>query len=198
MTLTGVKTKPTLRGTLVAAGPWQALIARQDRQVYPYQMGCAVRSASSGTTANTHGLGEFVQNDYFMVCNAVLYGDSSLYIPQTSKISKVTSDPSAAVDDQLTIDPAVTLAEGDFLLNLGADGASAPLSAPDYDGSLVTLYTDPVGNTANPNDYILTGQNGQFRGWIEGGYEVVDLLIADESGVPLIFIPSFQVGPEIL
>jgi hypothetical protein len=146
----------------------------------------------------THGLGEFDQLDYFIVCRPTYYGDSFLYIPDTSLISRVTSDPSAATDDELTITPALSVQSGDWLLNLGADTAGTPLTTPNYDGSDVALYSDPVGNNADANPYLLTGQGGNFQGWIEGGYYAVDLLITNPSGGLVMAMPTFNVGREIM
>lgn len=201
MSLTGIKTRPQLAGTLASLGPWASLFGRAGFRVYPFQLGCMVRSASTGTTVLTDGLGDFRQNDYLIVCSPVAYGDSTLFQPVLSKITRVTSDPTAATDDTLTISPAVAVSDGDYLLNIGADGAAAPLATPNYDGSLLTLYTDPAGNTANANDYLLTGENGHFFGWLEsaiaGSVSVVDLLIANSSGVPQLVLPLTAVGPSI-
>lgn len=198
MTLTNIKSKPLLRGTLAAAGPWQGLFAHASLRIYPFHIGCAVRLDSVTTSVYTSGLGEFLQNDYFIVCRPAYYGDSPLYVPQTSMISRVTSDPLAAVDDLLTISPALTLFQGDWLLNLGADTAANPLIAPNYDGSRIALYTDPVGNDAAGTDYMLTGQGGGFQGWIADGYAIVDLLITNPSGVPTLAIPSVPPGPGVV
>jgi hypothetical protein len=198
MTLTGSKVKPTLKGTLTQTGPWQALFAREGYRIYPYQLGCAVRSDSTGTAPLTYGMGDFITNDYLMRCIPTYYGDSFLYIPQTSSISRVTNDPSSETDDTLDLSQALTLVQEDYLLNLGADGASSPLSAPDFDGSRVTLYTDPAGVNTSPNPYLLTAQNGNFNGWVSNDYEVVDLLITNADGVPQLVWPHVTVGREII
>jgi hypothetical protein len=126
------------------------------------------------------------------------YGDAYLLVPQTSFISRVSSDPSTATDDTITLTAALTLNQEDYLLNLGADGASAPTSAPDYDGSLITLYSDAAGTTAATNPYLLTAQNGQFSGWVNSDYEVVDLLVTNADGVPQIVAPHQVVGREVI
>lgn len=198
MSLTGIKTKPTLRGTVAVAGPWQALFARSGYRVYPYQMGCGIRVTSTGTTLSTYGLGEFAQNDFALLCAQTSYGNGSLYIPQTSKITKVTSDPSAAADDTLTIAPAISVTKDDWLLNLSTDGAAAPLSAPDYDGSDVQIFADPAAVANAALKYLLTGRGGLFRGWVDDAYKVVDLLITDASGIPVLVMPSFELGSSIV
>jgi len=196
MSLTEIISKPLLRGTVVASGRWQAILARANRRVYPFDLGCMVRSLSTGTTVNTHGLGEFAVNDYFIVCSPVDYGDSALFIPDMGKIGRIAAV--SASDDVLTIDAALSLDSGDYLLNLGSDRAATPKTNPNFDGSPITLYTDPVGNNTNPNEYLVTGQGGWFQGWILEGYPAMDLLITDESGSPLVALPLYTPGPELI
>ena len=191
------RTLPTLRGTLAASGPWQSLFARASHRVYPYQMGCFVKSASTGTTVAVNGVGEFAAGDYVLPCSKVQYGDAYYYIPDLTRITKVTavSESSDNSSDTLTLETARSLAAGEFLLNIGADTGG---STPNYDGTDITLYTDPVGNAASSYDYFLTSQGGEFHGWITGGYEVVDLLVMNSSGTPIVVIPTYEVGPEIV
>ena len=195
MELTGVKTKAALRGPLLVPGPWQGAFARQSWRVYPYQLGCTVRKATTNGVILTYGLGEFLVDDYVLPCRPTMYGDSPFYIPQLSAITKVTVVSS--IDDELTTSPARTLAQDDLLINLGADLAATPTSAPNYDGSRVDLYTDNAGVNLNSNKYVLTGTGGQFQGWIEAGYQVVDLLITDAEGIPRLAVPFHLVGPNV-
>lgn len=194
MTLTRVKTRPVLRGTLAQASQWQSLFARQGFRVYPYQMGCMARASSTGTAVSTDGTGEFVANDYLMVCSPVEFGDGNLFAPDTSKVAKVTGVSTS--DDALTLDAALVITDGDWLLNLGPDTGT---TSPVYDGSRCVLYTDPAGVTANANKYVLTSQGGEFLGWIEDSsgfptFAVVDLLVTNPSGVPQILIPVWTLG----
>ncbi len=195
--LTGIITVPTLQGTVAVSGPWQSLFARANHRVYPMKLGCGVRDLISGSTIDTFGLGEFAQNDYILVCTRTNYGNSFLYVPDTDKITRVTSDPTAASDDELVVSPTLTVAVGDWLLNLGADGATAPLTAPDFDGGN-TLYIDAVAASTNANPYLVTGQGGHFRGWVADGVNQVDLLVNDSSGVPLIAMPGFDTGRSLV
>ena len=196
MTLTGIKTLPLLDKSLVETGPWSSLFARSGYRVYPFKMGALVRSVPVGTTVLTAGMGEFATNDYLMVCTATAFGDANLYIPNVAKVAKVTSNPSAETsEDQLVIAPALTIAAGDFLLNLGPDSGAL---TPNYDGSTLTLYTDNAGTAANSNKYLLTGTNGEFRGWLPSGTLVCDLLATNASGVPLIVIPFITLGAEVI
>lgn len=195
MALTGVKTKAALRGPLMVPGPWQGLFARQSWRVYPFHLGCTVREFSTGVTVKTYGLGEFATNDYVLPCRPTMYGDSPLYVPQLADITQVTGVSGA--DDELTISPARSLSQDDLLINLGVDTAATPLSAPNYNGSRVDLYTDNAGVNLNSNKYVLTGIGGQFQGWIEAGYQVIDLLITDAEGVPRLALPFHLVGPNV-
>lgn len=198
MTLSGKKTLPLLAGILALPGTWGALFGRSDHRLYPYQLGATVRADSTGGTIQTNGLGEFAQNDYIVVCRSVNYGGSPLFVPDTTRITRVTSDPSGAADDELTVSPALSVVAGEYLFNLGADGAAAPLSGPQYDGSSITIYEDNVGNTAAAYPYLTTGQGGTFRGWLSEGAIVADLLITDPAGVPRVVWPFYPIGPEVI
>lgn len=200
MSLTGVKTQPLLRGTLATLSQWQAFFGRAGFRVYPFQLGAMVRTAFTSGSLQLDGLGQFAVSNYVLPCTATAYGAGTLYLPNTSKITRITTVSST--DDVVTISPEVTLADGDYLVNLGNDGAAAPLVAPNYDGSLCALKTDPAGNTANANDYVETAQNGQFQAWIVDGdgnaaFEAVDLLITNSSGVPQVVLPLYPLGPAI-
>lgn len=196
MALSGIITLPLLKGTVQNSSLGQVLLARRDKRIYPYQLGAMVRSTSNGTTVNTHGLGEFEANDYLMVCSEREYGESPLFVPDTTRIEKVTAVSGS--DDQLTVANALSVVAGEYLLNLGADGATDPTSAPDYDGSTITLYTDNVGNNANSNKYLVSGQGGFFHGWTQTGIIAVDLLITNESGSPEIVKPFHTLGAEVV
>lgn len=195
MSLTGVKTRAKLSGTLATLGPWSTLFARSGYRVYPYQLGCMIRTTSTGTSVDTHGLGQFdpAGTDYAIPCTATFYGDSTLFIPQVTAVTQVTAVSTS--DDVLTISPARSLTAGDFLLNIGPDtGALAPV----YDGSIVPLYTDNAGNNTNSNKYLVTSTPGAFLGWVNDDYVVVDLLITDGSGIPRIVNPFFALGPAVV
>lgn len=198
MALSGKKTLPRLADALALPGTWGALFGRPGYRVYPYHLGCTVRADSAGAEVLTNGLGEFALNDYVMVCRTVGYGGSMLYIPDTTRIARVTSDPSTATDDTLTLSPAVAVVMGEYLFNLGADGAAAPSSGPQYDGSRITLYEDNVGAVVSPYKYLTTGQGGVVNGWLSEGSIVVDLLISDGAGIPQVVWPFYPPGPEVI
>lgn len=196
MSLTGIKTLPLLRGTLASLASWQALLGRANMRVYPYQLGCKVRAAGAANPIDTSGMGEFAVNDYLIACTATAYGNSNLYIPNMNKIARVTS--LGTTDDELNLTPTPSVAQGDYLLNLGADAAAAPLTAPNFDGSTISLYDDNTGQNAHSTYYALTGSNGQFEVWLESGILAVDLLITDTNNNPIVVIPFVSPGREIL
>ena len=199
MAETGVISKPRISGTLAAAGPWQALFAKQGYRVYPYQVGCSVRAdsdASAPQTIDTYGMGNFAANDYLIVCTPTSYGDGTLYIPDTSKITKVSSI-GTGVDDEIVVTPAISVDQNDWLFNLSVDTSATPLVSPSLDGSDVQLHTDPAGVENNTNPYLVTAQGGTFQGWIETGYTIVDLLITDSSGNIVLAWPGFVPGPSV-
>lgn len=197
MALSGVITLPKLSGILMQAMAASGLRVRSGWRVYPFQTGAMVRANSTTGTILTHGLGEFVQNGYVIPCQPTDYGESSLFIPDTGRITKITSNPAIASDDVLVTSPARTISDGEYLLNIGIDGGTDPLTAPDYDGSGIALYLDNVGNTVNPLDYLSVGSGGQYQGWVTSGYEVTDLMFTNAAGTPQVVIPFVSVGREI-
>jgi hypothetical protein len=188
-------TYPKLAGPVAVVGPWGSFFAKPDHRVYPYSLGAMVRTTSSSTTVFTHGQGEIAVNDYLMACSVVSYGGANFFVPDTGRITRVTAKSSS--NDEFTIGTARSLVAGEWLLNLEADAAAAPLSAPNYDGSGVVLYTDPVGTTANANKYLATGDDGRFLGWVTPGLVAVDLLISSSAGVPVIVSPNVSLGVEV-
>ena len=196
MSLTGIKTLPILAGSLATVGPWASLFARPDHRVYPYDLGAGIRADSSGTTLSLYGKGALAVNDYVVVCSAVDYGGAPYFVPDLTRIRRVTAV--SASDDQVTVGSAVSVVTGEYLLNLEADTAAVPLTSPSYDGSDITLYDDQAGVGTNSNKYLVTSQGGTYRGWVESGSLVVDLLITNGSGVPVLVIPLVPVGPEVV
>jgi len=197
MAETGIITRPKLAGNIAARGHWQAIFARAGYRVYPYSIGCMVRTTNATGAIPTHGKGEFAVNDYLIVCSQVFYGDSYFFIPDTGRISRVTGI-NAGSDDQIDVSPTISVVSGEWLFNLEADGAAAPTTAPDYDGSDVTLATDNAGNNANANKYLSTSQGGTYIGWVDSGLSIVDLLITDPSGAPQVAHPLVTLGAELV
>jgi hypothetical protein len=196
MTLSVVKTLPILRGTLASLASWQALLGRSNLRVYPFQLGAKVRVAGSVNPIDTSGMGEVLASDYLIACTQTAYGNSSLYIPNMNKITRVTSR--GTTDDELNVSPVPSVALGDYFLNIGADSAVAPLTAPNFDGSLIAIYDDNTGQIAHATKYLLTGSNGQFEGWLSSATLAVDLLITDTSNNPIVVIPFVSPGREIV
>jgi hypothetical protein len=194
MSYTGVKTFPLLAGTVASAAPWQALVARSGYRVYPFQLGAKVRGTSTGTAVTLYGQGAVALNDYVIFCDATAYGAASMFIPNLNKIRRVSAVSSS--DDAITIDAAVSITAGDYMLVIGADTATTPETAPNYDGSLISLYSDNAGQTAVSPKYLLTTTGGSYIGWTGAGTKAVDLLITNSSGVPQIVDPFVAVIPN--
>jgi len=197
MSLSGFKTLPLLRDSLIAVSPWAGIFARPDWRIYPYQLGAKVRTDSTTTLVKTLGMGEFTAGDYLMLCQQIYYGNSYFYIPRVSAISRVASV--GVSDDELTLTTPLTLSAGDYLANLGADAAPNPLLAPQYDGSRITpILGGSTADAAQIGPYLVTGNQGQFEGWLPSGTILVDLLICDPSGQPRLLWPLKQLGPELV
>lgn len=196
MSLSGLKTLPKLQNTIASLSAWQSLLGRAGLRVYPYQLGCMIRTAGAANPFDTSGMGEFATNNYVIPCTATAYGSSNLFIPDLTKITRISSVGS--VDDEVNLAPLYSLAQGDYLLNIGNDTSSTPLTAPNYDGSTVTMYDDPTGQIAHATKYFLTGSMGQFLGWLKAGTLACDLLISDSSGNPIVVIPMVSPGREIV
>ena len=187
-----VRSLPILHGTLATAGPWQSLFARANRRVYPYQLGGLVKTLSTGTTATLHTVGDFAASDYLIACAPTAYGNSNLFIPDVDRIALVNSVNASA--RTLALGAALSLAAGDYLLNIGPDGATNPIAAPDFDGSTIDLYTDDAADNANSNPYLVTGTGGFFTGWVTQGLRVVDLLVRNNSGDNLVVRKTWNLG----
>ena len=185
-------TLPILQGFLGSASPWQALLARPGWLIRAYTRGVQLDGALVAATAVvSHGKGQIVGADMVMLCAATEYGNATLFVPDTAKISTV--DTVAA--DQINIDDILSAADSDWMLNLGGD--TGTISSPNYDGNL-QFYEDPAGGDTPTNNYITTGQGGHFRGWLPAGTEVVDLLITNSSDQPQAVIPGVVVGPTLV
>ena len=185
---------PSLRGTLLSTGPWGGQFARGSWQVFPFHCGAMIAAASSGTTLSLHGLANFTVGDYVMVCERTFYGAGYVYIPVQTKVSRVASVSGS--NDEITLDAALDVNEGDWLFNLGVDTSTpSPTVTPAFDGSRITIYTDPVGATAT-SDYVPTSDKGEYEVWLESGTVLVDVLIADSGGTPRLVLPLVQPGPE--
>lgn len=193
MAQSGIKTLPMIRGPFAVAGPWQALLGQPNKRIYPFTLGARADTASTGTTIQCGGLGDFAATEYIIVCEATSYGNSDLYIPNMSKIRQISSVSGA--EDDIVVDAAVNVAVGDYIFNIGNDGAASPKVSPSLD-DILNLWDDPYGASANSNGYLLTGTGGHFRGWLDTGKTLVDLLITDASGNPEIAIPFVSTGAE--
>jgi len=196
MSLSGIKTLPSLRGVLQTVTPWGGTLSRQGWRIYPYQLGAKVRTDTTTTSVKTFGKGEFAANDYVLTCQQIYYGNSYFYIPRVNQISRISA--LGVSDDEITLTVPLTLSAGDYLLNLGADTATDPLSQPNYDGSRITpILSAGTPDASQLGTYVVTGNQGQFECWLPSGVVLVDLLICDSSGQPRNLWPLQALGPEV-
>jgi hypothetical protein len=201
MAQSGYKTLPKLEGSLVYAAAGSSLLARAGYRIYPYQLGAMVYGAQTAvTTLTLSTLGEFAANDYLMVCSKVDYGDFHLFVPDLTRIAKVNS--LSGSNDQVVLATALTVADGEYAFNLGAD-ANAPSSTvtPAWTNSdyAASIYTDPSGTGgAQSAKYILTSNGGWFRCWLPSGTLAVDLLIHTDGGTPVAVWPLQPLALEIM
>jgi hypothetical protein len=205
MSQSAFKTLPQLKVTLAQLGPWQGFVGKNDFRIYPYVLGAQVAVDSNGATLTLQGQGEFIVNDFLMVCSKVDYGGGFLFVPQTSKIEKVTAVDGS--DDEITVANAIAgVLAGDWLLNLGADTANPSGSvAPNYDGmgqaSRLLMFDSAVSDGDNPqvntDNFFNTGQMGLAIGWLATGSTVVNLLVTDQTPSPQIMVPSWTLGTEV-
>lgn len=117
--------------------------------VHALKPGAQVASASSGTTVTVRAGHGFSANDKFIVGT-----DDTLF--RTVSVAGATS---------LTINQALSVAQGDILVNLGADtGITGPL----YDGNGVAIYSDMDYSNAVTNQRVTTDSNGRYRYYHNG------------------------------
>lgn len=197
MALTNIKSLPLLNGTICVPGPGQALHGVAGWRVYPMKMGCMVRTDSTGTDIETSGLGQFSSGDYFMACTPVYYGADRFFVPDTSRLGRITA-VEVDGDDKISLASSLTVYSGDYLLNLSADSATNPLISPNFDGANIGLYTDPSGQISLGAVYIQTATGGRYRAWLESNTQMVDLLVCDQLGRARLLEPCITMGLEVV
>jgi len=190
---------PMLRDTLnYSAG--STIVIRAGWRVYIFKHGCYCYETTTTPTTefDTAGLGEFEANDYVLPCAATAYGSGALFIPDTERVSRVSSV--SATDDGLLLTTDVSLTKGDYLLNLGSDSNSPTASVlPAYDGSGLSLYTyNTTREGAQSDPYFVSSSKGEVVGYLEPGRVAVDLMLTDSSGTPQVVIPNYTLNEEIL
>ena len=125
--------------------------------VQALEVGAQVTSASSGTTITVRAGHGFAVGDKFMK------GTDVTSYSGTLEITSVT----ATTLSFAVIGPVLTysVAEGDLLVNLGADTGT---SEPNYDGAGLTIYTDMDYSNVASRNTVLTDQYGRYRYWHKG------------------------------
>ena len=117
--------------------------------VTAYEVGAQVAAASSGTTATVRAGHGFAASDKLIVGT-----DATLY----RRVTAVTTTT-------LTLDSAISLADGDLLVNLGQDTGA---TAPNYDGNGLAVYADMDYSNQLVNNTVLVDSFGKYRYFHKG------------------------------
>lgn len=192
----GIKSLPMIRGSVEWPVGDGSRLGLASWRVTPMKLGCLIRADSTGNIAYTSGVGQISVNDYVMACTAVAYGQASYYVPDLTRIARVT-----IIDEsnyEITLDRSMTLETGDFLMNLGVDSSIAPFTSPNFDGAEIAIYTDNTGQVQVSSPYVLTSLHGYYRAWLESGIQVVDLLLLDSNGNSRLLEPFVKAEVEIV
>ena len=112
--------------------------------VTAYEVGAQVTAASSGTTATVAAGHGFATDDKLIVGT-----DATAYLT----VDSVT-------DTTIVLTEALSLAEGDLLVNLAQDTGT---TTPNYDGAGLTVYTDMDYQNAAITNTVLTDSYGRYR-----------------------------------
>jgi hypothetical protein len=148
--------------------------------VTAYGKGGQVASASTGVTVTVRSGHGFSAGQKFIVNTDV------------TKYRTVDS----LVGNVLTVNSAVTVAAGDFLINLGADTGT---TTPSYNGSTLNIYEDEDSVTALTNETVTAGATGTYRYYWNGAPSWE--LIRTAAGTPIAFNLDVQstgavIGPD--
>ena len=165
-------------GNVFNADSSDATLARLSASydVTGYEVGAVAYGAQSATSSVTVRAGHgFAANDFAMVGI------------DTTKFFKIGS----VTNTELLLDSgAVTVADGDFISNLGLDTGT---SIPNYDGSQVSIYDEPSGvATAISNSRVTCDSEGGYGYWHD--VDQVWELVRDSSGTPVEVIPDTTKG----
>lgn len=132
--------------------------------VTAYEVGAQVAAASSGTTATVRSRHGFAADDKLI---------NGTDVTQYRRVISVTTTT-------LLLDSSISLAEGDLLVNLADDSGT---TAPNYDGSGLSVYTDMDFSNVASNNTVLTDSYGRYCYYHNGiaRWE----LVRDSAGTPV-------------
>lgn len=109
--------------------------------------------------------------------HGVVAGDHLLIDPGGANTFTAAVDSVTATT--LVLSPETySVSAGMKIANLGADTGVA---TPNYDGSGLTIYSDP-GVTVDSNETVSTSSTGEYEYWISGTVTVIWELVRDSSG----------------
>jgi len=118
-------------------------------------------------------------------------GDVMMVGIDTSKITTITSKTAT----NLVWSGAISIAAGDLLVNLGADGLTG--GTLDYDGSPMSIYSTPLDTTAVTNAEVTADATTANYGYYHKGDGAFWELIRDSTGAPLEIIAGHSALPRI-
>lgn len=118
-------------------------------------------------------------------------GDKYLANPGTNDTFSGTDDVQSVTATTIVMgqDQSAILSAGDVLVNLGPDTGT---SAPNYDGSGATIYSDMDGGTAIPNSRVTCDSEGGYE-YFTSGQRLWEL-VRDSSGSPVAAIKGAVKG----
>lgn len=195
MAASSYKALPQMCLAVFQTGPTRSTLVMPEARVYPFHLGAMVTADSSTGTVAMSGKGELSVNHYLIPCTALDYGSSPVYLPDLTRITRVVSLDSSS--DAATVSPAVAVKQGEWLLDVGLDTSTIPLTDPAFDGAGFTLYEDPCGYLPCPYAYVTAGSGGVARFWMAAGTKLVDVLVCDGSGRPLMVWPHQPLTAEM-
>ena len=141
--------------------------------------------ASAKVTAYDEG--GVVKTGGTLVTSATLYsghgfaiGDCFIVNNDTAKFRLISN----VVGDVISM-PAVTVATGDVLVNLGTDTAGGS-GTPNYDGSTITIYSTPDTTTAitSPKSTVTATSSGVYEYWYVVNTPIWEL-VRTSAGTPV-------------
>ena len=122
-------------------------------KVTAYEVGAQVTGTYTGGAVPVQVGHGFATNDKFIVAGE---------FPATTKMRTVTGTTTTTISCA-----SVTVAAGDILINLAADGETVA-GTPNYDGNGLAVYTDMAYGSQATNNTVTCDSNGRYRYFHKG------------------------------
>lgn len=132
-----------------------------------YKAGARLAADASASTSITVHAVHGVSNG-----NKLVYGLTRTNVGV--RVPYTVSDVSSSLDTAITVSPALTASAESLLVNLEADTGLALQSdgsytAPEFDGSTVTIYSDPNGDVTITNSTVTMEAGGEISFYADAG-----------------------------